>query len=256
MTASKDEQMKRAFVVTAGPSGINLSMVGIPASLQGLRPTGGYFPPKFNRDGKPHWQRMFEDPIFDQDMRALGTADAWAFAVRTYMEICDREGVNPFPSRRDPAINNGVRKVLMSRRQELVRYVDRTRLLTAVRVDPLSARHSYEITRQGNLRISASVQFEMADRDALIAFLRGPARMFHNGDGGYRRNLLKTLVVSVTNIRSKRARLNYEIELSPVYFVPEDRTTKKARHLWFDREFFNPMIRGLRFSSVQRRIKF
>lgn len=248
--------LKKAVVVAAG---IDLSVLGIPKSMLDRRPQELYYPDSFNPQARTIWLQMFNDLIFQDDMKEmLSYADAWLLAVTTFMDQCHTDGLDPFKSRKDPSVNNAVRNVMMRRRNELRAYVDRSRLLTQITPVVPSAQHTYEWLSNGNVRLKASLQFQVeGGKDALIAFVKSTAlKMLPDGHGGYSRNLLSNLTVGVERLSGKKGWLYYTMEIKQPYHVPESKQTKQAKHDWFDKEFFNPMIRGLRFDTLRRRVKF
>lgn len=248
--------MKQAVVVA---SGLDLSVLGIPASMLSRRPQELYYPESFNPDGRTIWLGMFNDLIFQDDMKQLlDSRDAWLFAVKSFMDQCHKEDVDPFKSRKDPTVNNYVRSTMMRRRNELRAYIDRSKLLTKIEVDPMTARHTYDWLSNGNVVLKATLQFKVeGGKDALIAFVKSTAmKMLSDGAGGYSRNLLFNLTVGVERLSGKKGWLYYTMEIKQPYHVPDSKQTKQAKHDWFDKEFFNPMIRGVRFDTLRRRVKF
>lgn len=248
--------LKQAVVVA---SGLDLSVLGIPESMTDRKPQELYYPGSFNPAARSVWLGMFGDLIFQDDMKEiLNTRDAWLFAIRSFMDQCHTDGVDPFKSRKDPSVNNNVRNVMQRRRNELRGYIDRSRLFTKVVPDVTSARHVYDWLSNGNVRLKVSLQFQVeGGKDALIGFVKSTAmKMLPDGSGGFSRNLLSNLTVGVERLSGKKGWLYYTMEIRQPYHVPDSKQTKQAKHDWFDKEFFNPMVRGIRFDSIRRRVKF
>lgn len=256
--AESRPRIKTASEVVAADKGISLDAMGVSSIVQDRYPSDLYYPSGFNPEARVHWMQMFSSPLFAKDMSDHPySKDAWTFAVQYFMNICHNEGINPFRSRGklDQRVNDDVRTMLFNRRLRLKTYLDHSRLFTVVKVLPITARHGYKELSTGNLQVTASIQFEMENGEALAAYLTSHMRMIRDGQG-FRRNLLTNLNVVVNNIRLKRATLNYILEIRPPYFVPDAKKSKQERHDYFDRQFFHPMIRGFRFNTLQRRIKF
>lgn len=253
--------LKNAVVVAATPGGLDLSVIGIPDSIQRARPQELYFPGCFNQapEARTVWLQMFNDRIFQDDIKEiLDNREAWLFAVRSFMDQCNKESIDPFKSRKDPTINNAVRTIMARRRHDLRVYIDRSKLFTKVTVEATTAKRAYEWLSNGNVRLKVSVQFEVdGGREALIPYLKSThMKMLADGRGGFTRNLMKNLTVGVERITSKKAVLYYTMEIAQPYHVPDSKQNKRDKVEWFDKEFFNPMIRGQRFDTLRRRVKF
>lgn len=237
-------------------TGINLSMIGIPDSLQDRMPNEMYYPAGFNPLARGYWLEMFADPVFKKSQVQTDVGIAWLHTVKSFLNRCQSDGIDAFKSKRDETVNNAVRTMITNRRQMLKRYLDVSGLFSSVKVIPDSSKHKYEVLYTRNLVLTCSLQFEVASKESLVAFLRSPEmRMLPNGKG-FSYNLLKNLKVSVTKITSRKACLEYELEIRPPFYIPDTKKTRQDRHEWFDAQFFNPMVRGHRFNNLLQRIMF
>ena len=250
-------KLRSAYVLTAKKDyNVNLTALGLTESLQARRPSELYFPAAFNPQARTEWLALFEDELFQQDLKAArDNGEAWFLTVTSFMDTCAREGIDPFKPK-DSNLNQGVRNMLFNRRIRLQRYIDRSRLFQGVKLIPNTAKHDFRILPNGNLIIQASVVGEHKDKAALETFIRNaPMRMLRTTDNRFSRNLLKNLTFYVSKITSRRATFSYTLEVRPPFYLPPD--LKKAQyHDYFDKEFFFPLVRGFRFNDVPVRIKF
>lgn len=254
-----DGGMKKAVIIAAGAKGLDLTVLGIPTSMQNRKPQELYYPDSFNPAARTVWLQMFNDNIFQDDMKLiLDSHEGWLFAVRSFMDQCGREDIDPFKSRKDPSVNNHVRNIMMRRRNELRAYLDRSKFFTKVRIESPAAVRTYTWLSNGNVRLKVALQFKAeGGKDAVVAVARSTLmKMLPDGSGGYSRNLLSNLTVGINRLSGTKGWLYYTMEIAQPYHVPDSKQTLRDKQEWFDKEFFNPMVRGLRFDTLRRRVKF
>lgn len=122
----------KAVVTAANIYG--LDMLGIPEALQLRKPNGMYFPSLLNPDARHLWMQVFLEVSAAELKKIDDPFEAWQEVLNQFVRLCNAESLNPFVRPNDRTINNQVRTVLASRRMTLKRYLDKSRLFTAVQM--------------------------------------------------------------------------------------------------------------------------
>jgi len=250
--------IKELAVKAPTTEGFDLYSFGVSPAYQGRSPTGISFPAGLNPSAQPIWLELFDDPVFHELIKPLTPGEQWVKAIEHFLAYCRKDGVEPFKQSSPEAMNDAVRQMLYDRRRTLVRYLYHTQLLAVTRYIRYTERHHYKWMANGAVRLIASLQFRMSSRTALEAFARSSKgmRMFRDGEGNFTRNLIKNLTVNLKGMQTKRATLEYTLEIRPPFYLPDNLTTKQDRHAYMDRQFFFPMIRGQRVENLPVRTKF
>ena len=234
----------------------SITLLGVSPSMAERHPMRGYVPSKINQRARHLWQMALASDEVRKAIEEKTPVESWYTLITRYYVLCEENDIVPLGSR-DDLINDSVRRMCMNRRQALRIYMRRAGLFENTKVITPSIKHVWKFLPNGNLMLTASVTLQHDGVENLRTRVQSrTAKMFWNSRGNHWSfAVLPNLRVFVKNITRSRFTLSWQLLIRAPYYIPEDVRLVKDKKNYLDKEFFLPMVRGIRFENV-RRIRF
>jgi len=180
-----------------------LSNLGIVDTDQARDPTASAFPPAFNINSKPLWDKTLSIMPMTDD-----PATNWGFAIKLFIENCTASNVYPFSNVRQSATDQVV-DALSHARRAVVKFMDISKILHYV-----SLRATLREAEMNNLGFTLKVMGAATIKDPTfekwLTQLPAPAfRLKH--EGRYLKHLARDVTMVVYSESAQRWHVGYEI---------------------------------------------
>lgn len=233
----------------------NLSLIGVPESMQQRPPMIGSYPDKFNQDARWVWKKMFSDDAFKEELRSDDDADLqWHSAIVEFLRRCEQDGVMPFHPNTQQELTDAVVNSLNNARIYLKNFIDGIGLFERVKV--LTACREYHIKEHGTAVISWATLRNVRDPffEKWLTQKPNPGLVMSTAQQ-YQRLIQSNILVSVKYINQTRVTVKYEIQIGTPISVPGKRlATKKEAEDFMDRVVWLPIVRAHRFRGLKNRL--
>ena len=242
--------------IAAANNGINPVLLGVPERWTDTAPTVSKMPTRFNAGNSNVWQTCVQA----LDAR-LSAHEQWSKAIQMYVRLCVKQSLDPFTTELDRADNEAIRSYLKMARLNLVKWLDKTRILELVYIKKVW--HEVELRDQGFV-IHVFARCEPQSKlDELQYFLRRICR-FHIIPGnfgktwqGYPRPDIR---FDAKIINSQHVRLHYAITVTRQVFIEKlekgERVSVTDLRTWILKSFWMPIARGIRPLHTLRKTSF
>lgn len=234
----------------------NLSLLGVPESLQGRTPGVMSYPDKFNPDARWIWKKMFEkDDYFKLEIKAEENIDLqWRMAIVEFLRRCEQVGAVPFANVTQQELNDAVITSLTAARTYLKSFVDGIGLFDRIRLDTVS--REYHIKERGTSVHSWATCKPIKDPtfEKWLTTKPNPGLVMSTSQK-YTRLLQSNLLFWVRYVNSTRITVGFEIQVASPISVPGKRlATRKDIETFMSRTIWLPIVRAQRFKGLKSRL--
>lgn len=248
----KSENSSSNRVVSGNSTkGIFLPTLGVPSDQRMNSPTKNTYPNAFNYQAKSLWEKSLPE-------KSLGSpSEDWDYAITTFLALCCKEGVFAFSNSFSQSQNDAIMVHLTSKRRDLVKFFNRTEMLTKTRIRRVTSR---AIMASEGLFIVVTAPVSLRDPSFGKWILQAPLPRFDVVREGnrWRKNISSDCDLYVYNEganMSQRWFIEYQIRSRILPSIPGNRTPSKR-----DLEFFalntiwNPILKSHRPDGMTHRL--
>lgn len=113
---------------------IFLPSLGVPSDQRLTSPTKYTFPAVFNSQAKRLWEKSLPESTLGSP-----TLD-WNFTIQTFLDLCAQENLFAFSNAHEQSRNDAIMMFLAQKRRDLVKFFNRTEMLTKTRIRRVKSR--------------------------------------------------------------------------------------------------------------------
>ena len=231
--------------------GIFLPSLGVPSDQRMNSPTKNTYPSAFNYQAKRLWEKSLPDT-------SLGSpAEDWDYAITTFLALCAKEGVFAFSNSFSQSQNDAIMTHLASKRRDLVKFFNRTEMLTKTRIRKVTSR---AIVASEGLFIVVTAPVSLRDPSFGKWILQTPMPRFDVVREGsrWRKNISSDCDLYVYNEganMSQRWFIEYQIQSRILPSIPGNRTPSKRDLEYFAlNTIWNPILKSHRPDGMMHRL--
>lgn len=225
----------------------NLSLLGVPESVQHRAPSKITFPRAFVPDARATWNAVFDDQNVKAVLNGQSQIDQWETAVSEFLARCKAKGLDPFPSL-DTVQNTRIISLLGKTRKLIGEVLTAANFLPDFKTQNVertvtTRNNSLSIVVKANLIAKSGVSVDTAR----MALLLMDAKFYVITSGRvYRRSVNSTDYVQVSmNPRGWTLEYSVSVSLTPSTNLMDTKKFDK----WVINSLWMPAVRATKFSG-------
>lgn len=224
-----------------------LSNLGISVVDQANGPTADAFPPAFNVNAKRIW-----DEVLRNFTPSTNKINDWGNVIRTFVRLAEDQEVYPFSNVKQSA-NDQIFHHLMNARREVVKFMNKSRILTYVSLR-VSRRTVRMLPTGFAIQVMATATLKDPTFEAWLLELPTPNFNLKH-DGVYTKQLTPLIDFIVFNEGKQRWRVGYEIRCNQFPSIPGNSVpTKQALEKFVADILWAPVLRHHRPDGFHHRL--